>query len=189
MIFWLQVSGAVVFGVYAIWKIHSKFWVSRQNEALRFNNEKIPDNIVPLPNFDWHTTEPLKIRPFKPVYHMTMGLQSCSPSELIEMDRTYVDRLAIQVFDRLEVGKVVKRFNWSITTHARLFAASGNHLYGGEEAEAEEFDINDTYLRCERQLVHRLSRNQSPGVLRPNISNATHSSKGRRFGRRTGRGN
>jgi hypothetical protein len=32
---------------------------------------------------------------------------------------------------------------WAITTHDRLFAASGNHLYEGEEVESEEVDIND----------------------------------------------
>ncbi|KAM0159902.1 hypothetical protein ACHAPC_004974 [Botrytis cinerea] len=59
-------------------------------------------------------------------------------------------------FDRLEVGKIIKRVNWSITTHSRLFTATGNHLYEGEEMKEEEFDIEDTNLRCERQLVHRL---------------------------------
>ena len=31
------------------------------------------NNITPLPDFDWETTEPLKLRPFKPKYHLTMG--------------------------------------------------------------------------------------------------------------------
>ncbi|CAD6441585.1 205a80d9-7c57-4702-bc4f-138470d155a5 [Sclerotinia trifoliorum] len=302
MMFWLQVLGAAVIGVYVVWKIQSKYWMSRRNEAKsHFNNEKASDSIdsqtiVPLTDFDWRTTEPLKIRPFKPIYHMTMGLQSCSPSEFIEMDRTYLDRLTVRTntirahtptvlqalpsshaaiqelytyltatylptrfptiyaltptyllnkatshhiplhpssplealhelgtnvdteflllvpspdgdgymlagfiacfpsgfdtqsllgkkirdihkpvprykekletsmyrsFDRLEVGKIVKRVNWSITTHSRLFAPSGNHLYEGEEAKPEEFDINDTHLRCERQLVHRLPQTKA----------------------------
>jgi len=29
--------------------------------------------IEPLPDFDWKTTEPIKFRPFKPTYHITMG--------------------------------------------------------------------------------------------------------------------
>jgi len=29
--------------------------------------------VVPLKDFDWKTTEPLKLRPFKPKYHLTMG--------------------------------------------------------------------------------------------------------------------
>ncbi len=65
-------------------------------------------------------------------------------------------------FDKLEVGKVVKRSNvkrptpfsecmlklyqWSITTHDRLYAASGNHLYEGEEPEDEEVNLNNVSL-------------------------------------------
>lgn len=29
--------------------------------------------IEPLTGFNWEETEPLKFRPFKPVYHITMG--------------------------------------------------------------------------------------------------------------------
>lgn len=29
--------------------------------------------IEPLRSFDWQSTQPLKFRPFKPIYHMTMG--------------------------------------------------------------------------------------------------------------------
>lgn len=29
--------------------------------------------IIPLPDFDWRTTEPLKFRQFKDKYHLTMG--------------------------------------------------------------------------------------------------------------------
>jgi hypothetical protein len=33
---------------------------------------------------------------------------------------------------------------WSITTHDRLYAASGgNHLYAGEEVVGEEININN----------------------------------------------
>jgi hypothetical protein len=31
------------------------------------------DAIEPLNDFDWKTTPPLKLRPFKPKYHLTMG--------------------------------------------------------------------------------------------------------------------
>lgn len=46
-------------------------------------------------------------------------------------------------FDRLEVGRVVLRSNWSITTHGRLFAASGNHLYAGEDVPEDEIIDTD----------------------------------------------
>lgn len=29
--------------------------------------------IEPLSEFDWESTDPIKIRPFKPEYHLTMG--------------------------------------------------------------------------------------------------------------------
>ncbi|TVY27415.1 hypothetical protein LHYA1_G004188 [Lachnellula hyalina] len=61
-------------------------------------------------------------------------------------------------FARLEVGRVVQRSNWAITTHGRLFAASGTHLYEGEEPEPEDID---TFLRCERQLLHRLPKSKA----------------------------
>ncbi|KUJ22699.1 uncharacterized protein LY89DRAFT_680816 [Mollisia scopiformis] len=64
-------------------------------------------------------------------------------------------------FDRLEVGKVVKRSNWSINTKEQLFAASGTHLYEGEEAVEEEVNIDTTFLRCERQLLHRLPQTKA----------------------------
>ncbi|KAK1149343.1 hypothetical protein N8T08_006566 [Aspergillus melleus] len=45
-------------------------------------------------------------------------------------------------FERLEVGTVVRRFNWTIQPHARLFASSGNHLYEGDEVKPIEADID-----------------------------------------------
>ncbi|THV52504.1 hypothetical protein BGAL_0077g00170 [Botrytis galanthina] len=300
LVFWLQV-GAAIFGLYAVWRIQWKYWTARRIETSDSNDEKIstisnPPSITPLLDFDWRTTEPLRLRPFKPVYHMTMGIQSCPPSEFIEMDRTYLDRLAVRTnvirehtpkvlqalpssyaaiqefytyltadylptrfptvyslhpthllnkatghhipltpsspiealrtlgtnidsdylilvpsldgdgyilggfitcfpagfdtqallgkkirdihkpvpkykekleasmyrsFDRLEVGKIIKRVNWSITTHSNLYVASGNHLYEDEEAKEEEFDIKDANLRCERQLIHRLPQTKA----------------------------
>jgi hypothetical protein len=50
-------------------------------------------------------------------------------------------------FERLEVGRVVLRSNWSITTHGRLFAASGNHLYAGEDVPEDEIiDMDNVRL-------------------------------------------
>jgi hypothetical protein len=51
-------------------------------------------------------------------------------------------------FDRLEVGRVVLRSNWSITTHDRLFAASGNHLYAGEDVPEDEIIDIDNVRPC-----------------------------------------
>ncbi|KAK1753386.1 hypothetical protein QBC47DRAFT_386276 [Echria macrotheca] len=54
--------------------------------------EVMPE-IKPLPDFRWETTEPARLRPFKPTYHITMALQGSTPSELIVMDRNYRDRV------------------------------------------------------------------------------------------------
>ncbi|KAL3493645.1 hypothetical protein BJX62DRAFT_71063 [Aspergillus germanicus] len=83
-------------------------------------------------------------------------------------------------FSRLEVGKFVVRANWSVMTPgARLFAAFGGlhdhtpedmDLNGKKEAEGnvkeetmdvEGFDGSDTYLRCERQTLHRLPKSKA----------------------------
>lgn len=71
-------------------------------------------SVEPLDSVNWTRNEPLKIRPFKPKYHITMGkievhlsvnrskyhaetsriaLQNSSPAELIVMDRNYHDRV------------------------------------------------------------------------------------------------
>ncbi|EPS41588.1 hypothetical protein H072_4522 [Dactylellina haptotyla CBS 200.50] len=61
-------------------------------------------------------------------------------------------------FNKLEVGKWVKRFNWTISTHNKLFLPTENHVYEGEEIpdELESVDLETTYLRVERQVLFRL---------------------------------
>ncbi|KAJ5722635.1 hypothetical protein N7488_000670 [Penicillium malachiteum] len=75
-------------------------------------------------------------------------------------------------FAKIEVGRFVKRVNWSVTTETDLFAAFGSvHASqapgdiqdNGEKAESEggtlrleDLDIEQTVLRCERQTLHRL---------------------------------
>jgi hypothetical protein len=52
---------------------------SKQQTAAKAGYEKryikAPEfpEVKELPEFDWQTTEPLKLRPFKPRYHLTMG--------------------------------------------------------------------------------------------------------------------
>ncbi|ROV96574.1 hypothetical protein VMCG_07838 [Cytospora schulzeri] len=50
-------------------------------------------SVEPMTNFQWSEKEPLKFRPFKPKYHITMALQNSSPSDLIVMDRNYKDHI------------------------------------------------------------------------------------------------
>ncbi|KAB8202882.1 hypothetical protein BDV34DRAFT_144786 [Aspergillus parasiticus] len=84
------------FGI-AIWKY--KPAVSNNctpNPTSDNESQKTYPPIEPLPDFNWETTEPLKFRPFKPKYHLTMALSNLDPSTLIQMDKTYKDRLAIR---------------------------------------------------------------------------------------------
>ncbi|KAF2712276.1 hypothetical protein K504DRAFT_474675 [Pleomassaria siparia CBS 279.74] len=52
--------------------------------------------IEPLADFDLDTAEPIKIRPFKPKYHLTMALENIGISDLVAMDKTYKTRIALR---------------------------------------------------------------------------------------------
>ncbi|OQE31053.1 hypothetical protein PENFLA_c002G04490 [Penicillium flavigenum] len=71
-----------------------------------------------------------------------------------------IERSMDKFFARLEVGKFVKRVNWSITIDTGLFAAfGGTHAVPGKTEEAIELgklNVDQTLLRCERQTLHRL---------------------------------
>ncbi|KAK3066300.1 hypothetical protein LTR53_017413 [Teratosphaeriaceae sp. CCFEE 6253] len=55
------------------------------------------DAIESLPqDWDWAATPPIKIRPFKPKYHLSMSLETIDFSSLVEMDNTYLDRMRIR---------------------------------------------------------------------------------------------
>ncbi|KAH0832507.1 hypothetical protein AYO21_10680 [Fonsecaea monophora] len=67
-------------------------------------------------------------------------------------------------FSRLEVGKYVRRVNWSVTTNTELYAAGRgtNHAHEGDEVEElEEIDVDKTFVRCERQTLHRLPKSKA----------------------------
>lgn len=52
--------------------------------------------ISPLPIPRWDLSEPIKLRNFKAPYHLTMGLQSCTLSELLVMDKTYGAKIELR---------------------------------------------------------------------------------------------
>lgn len=69
-------------------------------------------------------------------------------------------------FEKVEVGKYVKRVNWAITTGANLYAADGGtHAYDSDKTDGkikeEEVDIEKTFLRTERQTLHRLPKSKT----------------------------
>ncbi|KAJ5158609.1 Protein of unknown function DUF3445 [Penicillium coprophilum] len=71
-----------------------------------------------------------------------------------------IGRSMDKFFARIQVGKFVKRVNWSITIDTGLFAAFGEtHAVSGKKEEAIEvgkLNVDQTVLRCERQTLHRL---------------------------------
>lgn len=78
-------------------------------------------------------------------------------------------------FSTLQVGRVIKRHNWSVTTTRDLFLLSGAHMGpedvptatsttahpAKEEEEDEEVDLDKTVMRCERQTLHRLPHSKA----------------------------
>ncbi|CAI6340100.1 unnamed protein product [Periconia digitata] len=54
------------------------------------------DQIDPLEEFDLDNEEPLKIRPFKDKYYLTMGIENIAANDLIVMDKTYLARINLR---------------------------------------------------------------------------------------------
>jgi len=59
-------------------------------------------------------------------------------------------------FAGLPNGKIVKRHNWTINTSPELFKLAGTHLHEGDDEKPKDIDVERTFLRCERQTLHRL---------------------------------
>ncbi|KAK2731807.1 hypothetical protein FQN55_004443 [Onygenales sp. PD_40] len=89
----LMILGSLVM---MIWQRYDANKQAQINAKKKFN--KLLDAsdyppIEPLENFQWEKTEPIKFRPFKPKYHLTMALETLNPNDLIPIDKTYKERL------------------------------------------------------------------------------------------------
>ncbi|CAN9095689.1 unnamed protein product [Alternaria alternata] len=110
-------------------------------------SESAYDDITPFSNFSLDTEQPLKLRPFKPKYHMTMALENTTLNDLIAMDNTYRERLQIRSRliekERYEVlacnseavPAVLELYEWLTRTYLPLrfsslysITESGKHL-------------------------------------------------------------
>ncbi|KAH9897373.1 hypothetical protein F4778DRAFT_793459 [Xylariomycetidae sp. FL2044] len=92
-VFFIPAFGLVVLcAVYWRHVVTKKVFSSPRNEKAGGTPQGQPD-IEPLPDFDWETTDPMRHRPFKPIYYITMALKSALPSELIIIDRNYLSRI------------------------------------------------------------------------------------------------
>jgi hypothetical protein len=70
-------TAAFALAIFLIWR-QSQRQSDKTLDDLASANEKVQatdpyEDIEPLTNFDWSTTTPFRIRPFKPKYHITMG--------------------------------------------------------------------------------------------------------------------
>ncbi|KAF2226476.1 hypothetical protein BDZ85DRAFT_191865, partial [Elsinoe ampelina] len=54
------------------------------------------NQITPLVDFDIHNEPPIKLRPFKPKYHLTMSIEQTTLSDLLAFDKTYLSRIALR---------------------------------------------------------------------------------------------
>lgn len=73
--------------------------------------------------------------------------------------RQKLERSMDRFFGALGVGRVVRRWNWTVSTSGELFCVAGNHATAEEvekDLKKEFVDLRTTYLRCERQTLHRL---------------------------------
>ncbi|RDW87238.1 hypothetical protein BP5796_02932 [Coleophoma crateriformis] len=134
-------------------------------DALRTLGATIEDELLfllPSPDGDGYTLQGyVNCFPggFEPREKFNMKLRDIHipvPSYKEKMEKS-MDRF----FERIEVGTFVKRANWSINTTDQLFVKKGNHLYGGEQEDPQEINPATTFMRCERQVVHRLPKTKA----------------------------
>lgn len=113
-----------------------------------------------------------------------------------------IEKSMDRFFEKLEVGKFVKRANWSITTGEDLFSPSGLHGKNGESFESmklEELDPDNvstsaicywgfsvltTLLVKDASSLRKTnalstSRERSPGFLHPHVPIPSTANKGR----------
>ena len=78
----LLASAAVFWLVYryVIYHRATNTTIPKQNEEENAPEQEDPlkayQDIEPLYDLDWESTPPMKLRPFKPKYHLTMGKES-----------------------------------------------------------------------------------------------------------------
>ena len=65
-------------------------------------------------------------------------------------------------FDRMEVGKFVRRANWSCATTNKLYTGDvQTHFHAGEEREEEDIRPEQCLLRTEAQILFRLPKTRA----------------------------
>jgi hypothetical protein len=123
--------------------------------------------IEPLQDFNLNTEEPLKIRPFKPKYHMTMALETTTLSDLIPIDNTYLSRCTLRrtliKTERHEVlacnykavPAVLELYTWLTSTYLPMRFPS-------------------IYTLTDDELLNNLTRDSLPLHLPASVPSAEH---------------
>ncbi|KIW08122.1 uncharacterized protein PV09_01057 [Verruconis gallopava] len=70
-------------------------WRKAQHAALDPAVSRLYRDITPL-RLDWKSKEQIQNAPLKGTYHLTMALQTCSFDEMIDMDKTYMDKVMLR---------------------------------------------------------------------------------------------
>ncbi|KAG5812307.1 hypothetical protein H9Q74_004618 [Fusarium xylarioides] len=114
------------------------------------HHEHLPsdyNDIEPLEDFDLNTAEPVQTRPWKPKYHLTMGVEKCTFSDIIPIDKSLEDRLALRrkivrehsdmviASDPCSEAAVKEFYVWMIKTYLprrypSLYRSEGDMLVG-----------------------------------------------------------
>ncbi|KAJ5541281.1 hypothetical protein N7494_006357 [Penicillium frequentans] len=112
--------GVLVIGL-CLWSYR---WFRRPVAPAVSRDSKSPV-ITPLNNFDWKSTEPLQFRPFqgKEKYNLTMAIENLDPSDLITIDKTYKDRLALRKQLLEQHHDIVVAVNNTLTADTRIHSA------------------------------------------------------------------
>jgi hypothetical protein len=151
---------------------------SHQKHALpqgsQHHHQELPsdyNDIQPLEDFDLDKAEPVQTRPWKPKYHLTMGLEKTTFSDVMPIDRTLEERLALR---RKIVNKhsdmviasepcsetAVKEFYvWMVRTYLprrypSIYHSKGDTLFGPASTKLPLNPPNDV-----KTILHLLAEN------------------------------
>ncbi|KAF1983746.1 hypothetical protein K402DRAFT_406731 [Aulographum hederae CBS 113979] len=93
----LSLAGALIFLLaYRKFREKRSIYVCVNTEPCDDGWKTNPYTAIEPLKFSWQDEEPIKIRPFKPRYHLTMALESCALSDLVLVDKTYLDRIRLR---------------------------------------------------------------------------------------------
>ncbi|KAJ5610695.1 hypothetical protein N7510_007414 [Penicillium lagena] len=96
MLLWLSLVSSLLYWMVTLLKgPKSSPRISPKDSSVDSEPKAYP-SVEALPEFEWQQKEPLKIRPFRPKYNLTMSIEETTVNGLIEMDKTYVDRIHLR---------------------------------------------------------------------------------------------